>query len=342
MGVGDVLVRNDLVTDQFSLVSARALWSDLTRWGNPAGLGTPTKYGTKIPGSLIAVDLGDPTEAPQTDPAPVVVFPVKDPVPIVRARSGDDPVIVDGDGEGLVDAAAAGVIDGSRLVLSSPSDEATPGRLRSATTPGAVLVLTDSNRRRGMRWAGMRDNYGYTETKGEKPLRTDLLDQRLEVFPGSTDRSKTVVELRGVHSVLATTYGTPTFGFAPEGRPTQAIDGDPKTAWEVASGLPKVGRERIEITLNHPITTDRIGLLQANKGARGRWITRVGLRFDGGPVLHRDLSLDSRKDRDRSSPSRAGSSRRSTSPSRARLPTRSARSRLKRRVVDSPASGSRR
>ena len=60
-------------------------------------------------------------------------------------------------------------------------------------------------------------------------------------------------------------------------------------------GPARVGRERIEITLNHPITTDRIGLLQANKGARGRWVTRVGLRFDGGPTLHRDLSLDSRR-----------------------------------------------
>ncbi len=294
MGVGDVLLRNDLVTDQFNLVSARGIWSDLTRWGNPAGLDQPTTYGTKIPGSLLAKDLGDPTEPPQSDPAPVVVFPVQDPVPIVRARSAADPLIVDGDGEGLVDAAAAGLLDGRRLVLQSPSFESTPTKLRSVTTPGAALIVTDSNRRRGMRWAGMRDNYGYTETAGEQSLRTDLLDQRLEVFPDSTDRSKTVVELRGLRSVRATTYGTPAFGFAPEGRPTQAIDGDPKTAWEVAAGIPTVGRERIEVVLDDPVTSDHLTLLQANQGPRGRWITKVGLRFDDGPTVTRDLDLSSR------------------------------------------------
>ena len=327
MGVGDVVLRNDLVTDQFNLVSARGLWTDLTRWGYPAGLGAPTTYGTTIPGRLLAQDLGDPTEPPVSDPAPVVVFPVNEPVPIVRARSGSNPLIIDGDGEGLVDAAAAGILDGNQLVLQSPSFEKTPKKLRAMTTPGAVLVVTDSNRRRGMRWAGMRDNYGYTEQAGEKPLETDLLDQRLEVFPDSTDRSKTVVELAGVRSVRATTYGTPAFGFAPEGRPTQAIDGDPKTAWEVAAGLPTVGREHIEVQLERPITTDHMSLLQANKGPRGRWITKVGVRFDDGPTIHRDLSLTSRSGRGEDLSFRGGRSRRLRSRSTTRLRTGSARSR---------------
>ena len=81
---------------------------------------------------------------------------------------------------------------------------------------GSVLLVTDTNRRQGMRWAGMRNNYGYTEQAGEQPLRSDLLDQRLEIYPGVTDRARTVVELRGMKSVRATTYGTPAFGFTPD------------------------------------------------------------------------------------------------------------------------------
>jgi Domain of unknown function (DUF3367). len=294
MGVGDVLLRMDLLTDQFALVSAKSLWDDLTKWGLPRGLGPAKTFGTKIPGHLLAPDLGDASKPPLPEPKPVVILPVKHPVPIVRAKSGSDPLVVDGDGEGLVDAAAAGVLDGSRLVISSPTFDGRPAALRREVERGAVLVVTDSNRRRGMRWAGMRDNYGYTEQAGETPLKSDLLDQRLEVFPDSTDRSKTVTELRGVRAVRATSYGTPAFGFAPEGRPSRALDGDPQTAWEVGAGLTKVAKERLQIDLERPIRTDRIGLLQANKGARGRWITRVGLRFDGGPLIERPLAVSSR------------------------------------------------
>ena len=294
MGVGDVLLRNDLLTDEFNLVAARAMWKDLTRFGRPAGLGTPTSYGTTIPGTLLAPDLGDVSEPPVTDPKPVVVFPVKDPTPIARVKPISDTVVVDGDGEGLVDAAASGVIDGTEVVLSSPSYEQQPVQLHGRVPSGALLVLTDSNRRRGMRWAGMKNNYGYTETAGERPLREDLLDQRLDVFPGSTDESRTVTEMRGVRSVRATTYGTPAFGYAADGRPALALDGDTKTAWEVAAGVPKVGHERLVVELDHPITTDRLGLVQAFAGKRGRWITRMGVRFDGGPQVVHQLNGSSR------------------------------------------------
>src|SRR4029078_1487554 len=47
-GCGAFLLRLDLQTDQFSLVSARGLWEDFTKHGTPKGLGAPTTYGTKI------------------------------------------------------------------------------------------------------------------------------------------------------------------------------------------------------------------------------------------------------------------------------------------------------
>ena len=43
----------------------------------------------------------------------------------------------------------------------------------------------------------MRDNVGYTEQAGETPLRTDLTDNRLPVFPDATDDSFTVSQVMG-------------------------------------------------------------------------------------------------------------------------------------------------
>ena len=43
------------------------------------------------------------------------------------------------------------------------------GRLRAS--PQALWPLvTDTNRRQGMRWQGMRNNYGYTKTLAEAAL----------------------------------------------------------------------------------------------------------------------------------------------------------------------------
>ena len=290
MGVGDVLLRLDLVTDQFSLVPARDLWQDFTKSGVPPGLGQPVTFGTRIPGRLLGTDFGDPSEPRRPDPKPVAVFPVKDPAPITRAQPAAGAVVLDGDGEGLVDAAGVGLLPASRVVVPSPEYAGTKGALARHVPADAVLVVTDTNRRQGMRWAGMRNNYGYTEQAGERPLVSDLLDQRLPIYPHPTDRARTVTELRGLKSVRATTYGTPAFGYTPDARPANAFDGDLDTAWEVAAGETTVGHERIVAELERPVTTGHIDLVPASKGPRGRWITRVGVRLDGGRQIVRPIA----------------------------------------------------
>ena len=152
MAVGDVLLRLDLQTDRFNLVPAvdepGALFTD----GQPTGLTPPQRYGTKVPGRNVYTGTPDLTRPPSLDetPPPVAMLTVKDPQSIVRAQGADAPVVVAGDGEGLVDLAAAGLLELAgdplrRLVR----DDARPG-LR-ALPADAVLVLTDSNRRRAQR-----------------------------------------------------------------------------------------------------------------------------------------------------------------------------------------------
>ncbi len=293
MGAGDVLLRLDLETDRFSLIPSRALWEIFTR-NPPPGLDPPRTFGTEIPGKLRYPDLGNLAEPAKPEPAPVAVFSVKDPLPIVRAKTAHDPIIVDGDGEGLVDLASAGLLDARRLVVYSPKYEGRPAALRTVTGTDGALVVTDSNRRRGMRWASMSSNYGYTEQAGEKPLKPDLLDQRLDVFPDTTDATRSVTTLDGLESTRATTYGTPSFGFSPDARPAAAIDGRLLTSWEVASGLSAVGPETLRITLDAPITTDEVHLVQPFGANRGRWITKIRMRFDDGHEVTRMLDASSR------------------------------------------------
>ena len=222
---------------------------------------------------------------------------VKDPVPIVRAKSAAAPMVIDGDGEGVVDVAGAGLLTADRVLLYAAPYEKDPSRLR-ALPASSTLVVTDSNRRRGVRWSGLRDNYGYTEQAGEKPLLDDPSDQRLEVFPGTDDAARTVAVLEGVKSVRATRYGS-AFGFEPKARPASSLDGDLNTSWLVDQGVP-VGSHRIVITLQHPVTTDHLNLVQYfhdpdTQRPLRRFLTRIGVRLDNGPVLPRTLNDSSQE-----------------------------------------------
>ena len=51
------------------------------------------------------------------------MYPVYDPLPIVRGASTQDALMIAGDGEGLVDAADVGLLDGAGIVQYSGSYE---------------------------------------------------------------------------------------------------------------------------------------------------------------------------------------------------------------------------
>ncbi len=96
----------------------------------------------------------------------------------------DRPVVVDGDGDGIVDAAAAGLIDGNQLVQELAA--MTGPELSASLARHADLVVTDSNRRRAQTWfASLRDNKGATERAGQTSPDPNNEDFRLDVFPGT-------------------------------------------------------------------------------------------------------------------------------------------------------------
>ncbi len=282
MSAGDVDLRSDLQYERFLTPRPTTAWAAFSP--PPPGLSAPTTFGPKVSLTQTVVPLVDEItlETPPTAAAPpaVAVFGVSGATPIVHTQPAAHPTIVAGSGDGLVDLAAAGVIDGSQqqgpLLYAAALD---PSQFTAALADGADLVLTDSNRRQAQRWGTTRFNSGYTELPGEQPLVTDPTDARLPVFPGAGDDAYTVAQERGVAAVRATQYGNPV-SFDPGVRPDLALDGDVDTAWEAgAFGDPTGARLRIDLA--RPVTTNYINLVQPLTGATERYITKATITFDG-------------------------------------------------------------
>ena len=292
---GDVVVRYDLQYERYRTPRPRLLFSSLAT--PPPGLDPPVDFGphTRNQASpaqpmIDATELALPPSAP--DPPKVQVFPVADPKTIVHTSKPTDPVVVAGDGEGLVDAASAGVIDGKALTLYAASFAKDPAGLKRALSQGADLVVTDTNRRRARHWGAIRDVTGYTERAGEKPLVKDPGDKPLDPFPGAGDDTKTVTEQRGVASIMATTYGDPLL-LTPEDRPAMAFDGDLLTAWTEGAGAKAVD-QKLVIDLGRDVTTDQVNLVQPQTGIRDRSIDHATLTFDGKDATGITLGPESR------------------------------------------------
>ena len=285
MRAGDVVVRNDLLHERYRTTRPRVLADLLSP--RPEGIGAPTGFGpasaTRPAGEVPLVDeheLGVPVAI--DDPPPVQVYPVRDVPGIVGAEPGRRGLLVAGDGEGLVDLAAAGLLDDGRPVRYAAS-LTTAAAWDDALSTSDTLVLTDTNRRRARRWGTVRENTGYTEPTNHVPLRDDPTDARLDVFPAQTPADQTVAEQRGVELVRATRYGNPV-SYTPEDRPANAIDGDETTAWRVGA-FADVHGERLRVDLAKPVVASSVTIVQPLTGPRNRFITSVRLRLDGGEPI---------------------------------------------------------
>jgi arabinofuranan 3-O-arabinosyltransferase len=296
IGVGDIVLRSDLEYERFRTPRPETTWALLR---SVPGLEDPVPFGPVVenqPRSQLPLldEIELATDQDLEDPPPVAVFPVADAAPIVRALPADHPTIVAGDGDGLVAATAAGVIDPDRAILYSAGllDDDSPEMLDEALDHGADVVITDSNRRRARRWGAIRENEGHTEMAGEEALEYDVGDARLDIFPTATDDSFTVAVQRGGATVQASAYGNPV-SYTPGDRAFFAVDGDPRTAWKVGAFSEVVG-EYLRLSTDEPVTTDHVGLTQPLSDDINRWITEVELRFDGGDPVRVDLTEASR------------------------------------------------
>ena len=287
LGVDTIWVADDLAFDRFrtprpEIVSA--LFGD-----EPNGLGTPVAYGApraNVP-DIAIVDEQTLTDARIGTPLPAVeLVPVDDPQSIVRIA--DRVVVLAGSGDGIVDAAAAGLLDGTEAIVYAADLAAHPDAFADGVPAEAVLVVTDANRDRAAQWRGSQDVTGLTETGGpaRDALRADSSDQRLAVFATEDAAQQTVAVLDGGLTVAATGYGEP-FALRPEDRPAMAVDGDLATAWRVADRFDPVGEQ-----LRVSSTDGVLRLVQQQVPAATRRISSITVAVDGEAPI--DVVLDER------------------------------------------------
>ena len=301
MGASEIAHRADLTFERFRTprpVETAALLERAPGLAEVAAHGDPVANEAGPEQTMIdEIRLARPADP--AHPAPVTRYSVADPRPLVGVRSAASAtVVVVGDADGIVDAAAAGVVDftGHGPVFFAADLVSDPELadlvLGADAGKPAAIVVTDSNRRRAQRWGTLRENRGHTEMAGETPLAYDPTDNRLAVFDADpTDDTRTVSEQRGPVAARATAYGNPVT-YTVDDRPALAVDGSPETAWVVGAFSDPRG-EILRLELAEPTPVDAVRLLQPS-GPANRRITEVEIRTDGQTAAAVDLDERSR------------------------------------------------
>ena len=292
LGVGDLVVRNDLEYERFRTPRPRPMerWMSETPGLDERSAFGPTTPNTATPDSPLLDDLELATPDTDPDPPAVSVYPVEDPLPIVRTVPAEGTTIVAGDGQGVVNAAAAQLIDPERLLVYSGTVSDDEERLGQLLDDGADLVITDTNRKAGRRWGTTKDNDGFTEMADET-VAPDPSDNRLDLFGGRGTDVQTVAEQTGDVTATASTYGNP-LSFTPGDRAANAVDDDPTTSWKVGA-FSDVRGEWLELTTDGPESHRSLTLVQPLRDVN-RFITRVRLTFDGADPVDVPIGAASR------------------------------------------------
>ena len=288
-GVGTILLTNDMAFERYRTARPEIVDALLTG-GDVAGLSDVERLGEPVanrpdipmidPTSLLDDRIGQPIN-------PLTLIEVDEAQPVIRAKSTS--IVLAGSGDGIVDAAASGLLDGSEAIRYSAS--LAPDELGQAIADAELVIVTDSNRDRAHHWRGSQDVHGHTEPGGpdDDVLEPTAADQRLELFDHDDASAQTVAVQDGPVRAKVSSYGEP-FAYRPEDRAVMAIDGNPDTAWSVGDHGEAVGeRIRLEVERPGPAT---VTLHQIPPAPGGRTITSIRLTVDDDRSF--DVDLDPR------------------------------------------------
>ena len=278
LGVETVVTRNDLEHERYRLARPGELWTDVT-----GALGDPDFAGPVVADQPVVPVLDERTLA-HPDAArrfPIVAAFDLAPAPTVSTAAATSPIILAGNGDGLVDLAGAMLLDPDRPVLYAATldDLGAAGDL-DPTMLGEHpwWVLSDTNRKQARHWSTVSSNLGAIEADGPLQLDPDPGDNRLDLFDIGTGRQTRAAHEADVADVRASFYGN-RIAFTPEDAPWFAIDGDPATAWRAGVFAPAVGL-RWEVDLAEPTTARTMTVLQPVTGSTDRFITRLRVTLD--------------------------------------------------------------
>ncbi len=286
LGVGQIVARNDLQFERFRIARPYEVMPLLA---SAQGVGVATTFGP--------LGINEPSPiAPMRDEADLrddTGSPVRAGCRVHGGRTADDPsradarqpVIVAGDGEGLLSLASAGLLDGSELLQYS----AIVRRRHVGTHP------PDRSRRRARGHRHDRRQGASVERPARQPRlhRSRPASNRCAKTSPTTvstssptqrdDAFNRVTQYPGGVSARATSYGNPN-SYTPEYRAANAIDGD-----LVHRGAPvhraTCARRGTPPRLRRPVTTDHLTVTQLLSGVRNRTITDLDLRFDERDIV---------------------------------------------------------
>ena len=282
MGSGDLLLQSNLPTNRYGLNQPQIMY--LNKFlPTPLGLEGPVAFGNPAEVAAIKRKVFGPDDlavAPGSPyPAPLLVYGVPHPRKMVRIESSSVPLLVAGDGQGLVQMAALGLVPIDTAITYSGAVVAKSPALSSALRNDATLVITDSNIRSLDSWGTLNSTFGYPMTANEVPLVANPAQQSLPLFKNRSSDLQTVAFYPGISQMTATSYGNPITN-NPEQQPSNAFDGDPTTAWIEGAYQPAI-HQSILLSISHKVSADHLTLLQPAAEDSGlRHVKKITIHLD--------------------------------------------------------------
>jgi hypothetical protein len=293
MSAGDMLITNDEMYSRYQIPPPANIQEQLTP--TPIGLGTPKSFGKP---TYNFPPLGLPyynnqilslNDKSQKLP-PLIDYSVKNTRPIVRLESTKAPVIIDGDGLGVIEAANSGLLNGNPTIFYSGSYVNNPKGLKSLLTKNSTLVITDSNRKQLKNWTSLIDQTGSIETASQNSSSNNNNISYFNIFPDTTNKMQTVAVDQGVKSITSST-SKDNFEFNPQSKPFNAFDGNINTSWTTNDFENPIGAW-IQVELNSVIKSNRITLTQAIPQSEAIWITKVRITLKSNDKLSRQFTVN--------------------------------------------------
>jgi arabinofuranan 3-O-arabinosyltransferase len=264
LGVGDVVVRNDLVWEADQ--GARP-WTVHDQVSRDSGLSLKRSFG--VPGENVLSPIAPAQPPAEAELRPVQDYRVAGDARLVRAESLRGLVVVAGDGFAFAPLQSAGLLSTHPAVRLA--GDLSLAEFSTLLGPDRRLVVTDTNRRRGAVLGRLAGNQGPLLAAGDDPGSTRALF-------GAGDQ--TVLQVQGGAQVTATQEGS-FFGPLAEAAPENAFDGDPKTSWQFGDFGSAVGQ-----SLTARLDTSRsVGNLTIAQAAIGPVrVDQVTVTFGGRTV----------------------------------------------------------
>ncbi|MEU9207924.1 alpha-(1-_3)-arabinofuranosyltransferase family protein [Streptomyces sp. NPDC048415] len=230
-GLYYVVVRNDLDPDQVGYVPTATVKRTLEQ----SGYQRVTGFGPIMTGGRIANDTPLQVEGLYPRQRAVEIYEPTDKEVPRPGQAGLKPItdtaVVSGGPESLLPLAADPSMRGRATVLTGDNH---PGLGTSE-----VQVVGDGLRRADTRFGLVNSNTSYTYTRDQRNDSDSVQDpgeKPHQILPTKGVQHQTVAQLRGAHSVTASSTGNWLF-YLPQYDPVNAFDGNPDTAWaEGAAG----------------------------------------------------------------------------------------------------------